>query len=99
MNEEYEFIEVKGSQEKRPQEIEISPNHYYVKERKDIQKYEEKDQDQNTLWTGWKYLERKIPKEQWVVEATAQNKQNLDVLLLAIPDLYETLIGLGVGGV
>lgn len=99
MDNQYSFIEVKGSQDKRPKEIDVSPNHDYVIERKDIQKYEEKDENQNVLWTGWKYLERKIPKQQWTVEATAQNKENLDIILGALPDIYESLIaiqGLGV---
>lgn len=90
-----EFIEVIGSQSVRPSEIDVSSSAYYVYERKDIQKYEEKDEEQNVIFSGWKYLERKIPKEQWNLEVTAQNKQNLDAIMLGLTDLYE----LGVGGV
>ncbi len=90
-----EFIEVIGSQSVRPSEIDVSSSAYYVYERKDIQKYEEKDEEQNVIFSGWKYLERKIPKEQWNLEVTAQNKQNLDAIMLGLTDLYE----LGIGGV
>lgn len=88
-----EFIEVIGSQTARPQEIDVTSSAYYVYERKDIQKYEEKDDQQNVIFTGWKYQERKIPKEQWAIEATAQNKQNLDAIMLGLTDLYEISIG------
>lgn len=90
-----EFIEVIGSQSSRPLEIDVSSSAYYVYERKNITKYEEKDDDQNVTFSGWKYLERRIPKDQWSLETTAQNKQNLDAIMLGLTDLYE----LGLGGV
>lgn len=87
-----EFIEVIGSQKERPSEIDVTSSAYYVYERKDIKKYEEKDAEETVLWTGWKYLERKIPKEQWELETTATNKQNLDAIMLGLTDLYELAV-------
>ena len=90
-----DFYEVIGSQSERPKEIDVSSSEFYVYERKDIQKYEEKDEQQNVIFKGWKYLERKVPKDKWAFEVSAENKQNLDIILLALPDIYETLINLG----
>lgn len=89
-----EFVEVIGSQITRPAEIDVTSSEFYVYERKNIEQYEEKDADQNVIFKGWKYLERKIPKEQWNLETTAQNKQNLDAIMLGLTDLYE----MGLGG-
>lgn len=88
-----EYIEVIGSQSTRPAEIDVTTSAYYVYIRKDIQKYEEKDEDQNVTFKGWKYLERKIPKELWTLEIAKQNKENLDAIMLGLTDLYEISLG------
>lgn len=88
-----EWKEVIGSQPERPDEIDVTSSAYYVYERKDIQKYEETDDEENVIYKGWKYQERQVPREQWSVETTAKNKQNLDAILSGLVDLYEIGIG------
>ena len=88
-----DFVEVLGSQETRPSEIDTTSSAYYVYERKDIQKYKGTLPGTEIEFEGWKYLERKIPKEKWQLETAANNKQSLDVMMLAIADLYELQLG------
>lgn len=83
-----EFREVIGSQPSRPSEIDTTSSSTVVYERKDIQKYEEKDDAQNIIFSGWKYLEREIPRDKWLIETTAANKQNLDSALEGLADTY-----------
>ncbi len=84
-----EYREVIGSQPTRPSEIDTSTSMSHVFERKDIQKYEVKDEKQNVIFTGWKYLEKKTPIEKWQLQTAAQNKENLDAIMLGLTDLYE----------
>ena len=86
-----EWYEVKGAV--RPAEIDTTSSQYYVYESKDIEKFEEKDDDQKVVRSGWKYMQRRTPKEEWVVDATAQNKANIDALMLGLTDLYELQLG------
>ena len=90
---ENEFNEVIGSQATKPSEIDVTTSAYYVYERKDIKKYQEKDADQNVLFDGWQYLERKIPKELWQLETTKKNNENLNAIMMGLTDLYEMQIG------
>lgn len=84
-----EYIEVIGSQPTRPKEIDVTSSAYYVYLRKDIEKYTYEGEGTRPSFTGWKYKERKVPKEQWQMETTAENKQNLDAIMLGLTDLYE----------
>lgn len=88
-----DFIEVIGSQPTRPAEIDVTSSEVFVYERKNIQKYEERDEEENIIFSGWKYLERKLSKTQWTLEVAVQNKQNLDAIMLGLTDLYELEIG------
>lgn len=84
-----EYIEVIGSQATRPAEIDVDSSALYVYLRKDIKKYEEKDDDQNVIFSGWQYQERKVLKSQWIAEATVQNKTNIDAIMMGLTDLFE----------
>lgn len=84
-----EWKEVISSMPERPSEIDTTSSAFYVYERKDIKPYQEQDSEDNVLLNGWQYLERKIPKEQWIINTTALNKENLDALMLGLTDLYE----------
>lgn len=90
-----EWKEVIGSQSERPAEIDVTSSAFVVYERKDIQRYEEKDDEENVIYKGWKYKERQVPKEQWSIETAASNKKNLDAIMLGLTDLYEV----GIGGI
>lgn len=91
-----EWKEVIGTQKERPSEIDTTSSSDYVYERKNITEYTETDDQEEITLKGWKYLERKIPKGQWTVDVTAQNKQNLDAIMAGMIDLYELqLEGLG----
>ena len=87
-----EWYEVKGSV--KPAAIDTTSSQYYVYERKDIEKCEEKDENQNVTFSGYKYKEKKTPKEQWAVEAAAKTIQNVEAIMLGMTDLYE----IGIGG-
>lgn len=52
-----DFKEVIGSQQDRPQELEINVDTVYI--RKDIQRYSEVDED-GTINSLWKYLEKQM---------------------------------------
>lgn len=83
------YREVIGSV--RPLEIDTS-SATRVLERKDIEPYEEKDEQQNVIFKGYKYKERAIPKDQWVVETTAKNKISLEAALEGMADTYLLLL-------
>ena len=88
-----EWIEVIGTQPTRPSEIDTTSSEFYVYERKDIQEY--KDPEEESI-KKWKYLERKIPKDKWLIETAKINKQNTDAIMQGMVDLYELqLEGLG----
>lgn len=87
-----EWNEVKGSQAEKPAKLDVKSSEFYVYERKDITPYEEKDAEDNTLWTGWRYQERKVPREQWQLEnAAAQTEYQLEVMG-GITDMYELFL-------
>ena len=89
-----EWIEVIGSPPTKPAEIDTSTSEFYVFERKDIQEYKEPDSE-NVTSKRWKYLERKITRDQWLVETVKRNKENTDAIMQGLVDLYELQLGIG----
>lgn len=94
-----EWITVISSQTSKPAEIDILSSAYYVYERKLITAYTQysNSNPEDIEFTGWRYLERKIPREQWLLETTAQNKLNSDAIMAGMVDLYELQLE-GIGG-
>ena len=92
-----EWIEVISSNPSRPQEVDVESSSFYVYERKNIEAYTETNDEEEVLWKGWKYLERKVSREKWILETTAKNQENVDAIMSGLADLYELqLEGLGV---
>ena len=82
-----EWVEVIGSQPEKPEEIDTTSSKFIVYERKDIKPYEEEDKEQTGF--KWTYKERQIPREQWILDQTKANHEDLVALLSGLIDLYE----------
>lgn len=90
-----EWIEVIGTQPTKPLEVDTTSSSFYIYERKDIQEYKDPDNEEDTT-KKWKYLERKIPRDKWIIETVQLNKENTDAIMQGMVDLYELqLEGLG----
>ena len=82
-----EWRDVIGSQIEKPEEIDTTSSAIYVYERKDIKAYEGEDKEESGK--KWTYQERKIPREQWLLDQTKSNYENLNAIMLGLVDLYE----------
>lgn len=89
----YKFETVYGSQETKPEEIDTTSSEYVVYIRKDIEPYEELDDQEQVVFKGWKYKEVAVPNNEYVAEQLVEQQECNNTLMLAIADLYEMQLG------
>lgn len=85
----YRYEWVVGSQTEKPKELDVDSSQFVVYLRKNIQEYEQKDDDGQVIFKGWKYQELVVPNEQFITTALSDQTEINDALLLSISDIYE----------
>lgn len=87
----YIFETVYGAD--KPKEIDTESSQYVVYIRKNIEKYQETDEQDQVIFDGWKYDEAVLPNNDYISDKLKEQQETFEALMLGIADLYEMQLG------